>query len=68
MLIWPRKTPGEILDYACDWSAELAEGESIQTSTWELLDLPGTAPELVITNEVISGLTTIVWLSGGIPS
>jgi len=66
MLIWPRKTEGEVLDYFVDWQDQLAEGESITTSTWELLDSSGTAPELVIANEVISGLTTIVWLSAGV--
>ena len=38
MLIWPRKTPGEVLDYTCDWAGELSEGETIATSVWDLLD------------------------------
>jgi hypothetical protein len=42
MLIWPRKTEGEHLDYAVDWQDQLAEGESITSSTWSLLDSSGT--------------------------
>ena len=65
-LVWPRKTEGEHLDYSVDWSGELAEGELIVTSTWSLLDSDGVAPELVIANETISDLTTIIWLSAGV--
>jgi hypothetical protein len=67
MLTWPRKTPGEILDYTCDWAAELAEGEAIETSVWTLLDSTGIAPELTVTNETLNPAQSIIWLANGVP-
>ena len=67
MLIWPRKTPDEVLDYTCDWAGELAESETISTSVWTLLDLDGIAPELTITNEGLNPTNAIIWLANGVP-
>ena len=67
MLVWPRKTPDELLDYTCDWASELAESETIATSVWMLLDSPGTAPDLRITNETLNPTNAIVWLADGVP-
>ena len=53
------KDPDAVLDYGFDWSAWLAAGETIATSTW-------TVP-VGLTNESESNTDTlsVVWLSGG---
>lgn len=56
---WPNKDPDDVLDYGIDWTAEIAEGDSIATSEW-LPDDGLTAGETGI-----SGTITTVWLSGG---
>lgn len=33
---WPAKDPAETVDYAVDWTARLAVGDAIETSTFEL--------------------------------
>lgn len=53
------KDPDALLDYACDWSAWLQDGESIADSEW----LP--ADGITATTTTISGAVTTVWLSGG---
>lgn len=53
------KDPNDVLDYQWDWSAWLADGETIQTSTVLVPD--------GITNDSDSNTdtTVTVWLSGG---
>lgn len=34
MEVWPVKDPEDVLEYGFDWSARLAAGETISTSTW----------------------------------
>lgn len=53
------KDPGEVKDYAIDWTAHLATAETITTSTWVV----GGG----ITKDSDSATTTVatIWLSGG---
>jgi hypothetical protein len=68
MLVWPRKTPDEFLDYTCDWTGDLSEGETIETSTWTALDSTGVAPDVTMSNEsFIPEASATVWLDGGVP-
>lgn len=56
------KDPAEVKDYAIDWTAHLADSETISTSTWEVeagLTVPAT-PTASTTTTVAT-----VWLSGG---
>lgn len=34
MINWPNKDPDEVLNYGFIWAAELAEGDTILSSTW----------------------------------
>lgn len=57
---WPSKDPEEVLDYQFDWTARLAEGETIAASTFVLASgdvTLGSAAEA-------DGITT-VWIEGG---
>lgn len=60
MRTWPPKDPDEELDYQFDWSARLEQGETITTSTFELVSGSVT----LATPSYLGGLTTI-WISGG---
>lgn len=53
------KDPGEVKDYAIDWTAHLAASETITTSTWVVAT--------GITKDSDSATTTVatIWLSGG---
>ena len=53
------KDPGEVKDYAIDWTAHLADGETITTSTWVVAT--------GLTKDSDSATTTVatIWLSGG---
>ena len=54
-----RKDPDAVLDYGFDWSAWLASGETISTSTW-------TVPTGITKDSDEKGDTsTKIWLSGG---
>ena len=53
------KDPNSRLDFACDWSAWLQDGETITGSEW----LPDTG--ITMDSDSIAGGRTIVWLSGG---
>lgn len=58
-LVWPRKDPDELLDYALEWSNVLEDGETISTSTW-------TVPTgLTDSAASISGTQTRIWFSSG---
>jgi hypothetical protein len=58
-LSWPAKDPDEKLDYRLNWSARLGV-DTIVASIW-------TAPEtIVIEDDSFTGVTTTVWLSGGV--
>jgi hypothetical protein len=53
------KDPSAVLDYSFDWSAWLAEGETISTATI-------TATGLTVSSQsILNGVVTF-WLSGGI--
>jgi hypothetical protein len=58
MLTWPTKSPGEVLDYAVDWSVPLA-GDTIQTSTWIV------PASITKTKDGQAGNVCTIWLSGG---
>lgn len=60
MLTWPSKDPNEVLDYQVDWTARLATGETISTSTFTVPT--GT---VVINSSSFLGAVATVWLSGG---
>lgn len=58
MLQWPNKDPDDILDYAIDWTEQLA-GDTIATVAW-------TVPEgLTLDRSSFAGGVTVAWLSGG---
>jgi hypothetical protein len=55
--------PANILDYSWDWSIWLAPGDSIATSEFLVpAGLTQATPD-----PSISGTTTTVWLTGGVP-
>lgn len=60
MLTWPPKDPDEVLDYDINWNPRLEDGETIATSTFEVVD--GT---VVIDDDSDTGGVTTVWLSAG---
>lgn len=53
--------PSAVLDYAIDWTAWLAEGETITDSTWTV---PSGITETTPSPSIDGGVTTI-WLAGG---
>lgn len=57
-----QKDPNAILDYTVDWSAWLASGETISTSTWTASTGITIATTPAPSN---TGTTATVWLSGG---
>lgn len=59
-LEWPEKDPGANKDFSLDWTAMLATGETISTSTWAA-DLAG----VTVGSSSIVGAVCTVWLSGG---
>jgi hypothetical protein len=64
--VWPDKDPEAIKDYAVDWTALLATGETITESVWTVDDA-----DLVIGSasphepSILLGVCS-VWLSGGV--
>ena len=58
----PTKDPQAVLDYSVDWTPWLAEGETIDASTWTVP--AGVTQEASPAPSVAGGKTT-VWLSGG---
>ena len=55
----PNKDPNSIIDYGCDWTDWLAQGEVISTSTW-------TVPTgLTSVSTVKENFVTSIFLSGG---
>jgi hypothetical protein len=53
--------PSAVLDYAIDWTAWLAEGETIYASTWTI---PTGITQTTPAPSIAAGVTT-VWISGG---
>lgn len=53
------KDPGEVLDYAVDWSAHLADGDTIVSSSWVV------ATGLTVGTDSETTTRTTIWLSGG---
>jgi hypothetical protein len=53
------KDAADVVDYVIDWSAVLASGETISTSTWAV-DTGITADSNTNTDT-----TTTIWISGG---
>lgn len=56
---WPPKDPQEYLDYAVDWTARLAAGDSIASSSWHVPD------GLTSDAESFSATVTLIWIGGG---
>ena len=56
----PNKDPNSIIDYGCDWTDWLAQGEVISTSTW--LTTPTGLTQVTTVKE---NFVTSVFLSGG---
>ena len=59
-LTWPAKDPQANKDYGLDWSALLAEGETLSQSEWAV-----EPAGLVVGAGSIVGNVCVVWLSGG---
>ena len=58
----PQHDPSAVLDYAVDWTAWLAEGETITESTWSVPDgITQTTPA-----PSHDGAVATIWLTGGI--
>lgn len=55
------KDPQDKLDYAVDWTSQLAVGETISTSTWTV---PTGITQITPAPSIDDGIVTI-WLSGG---
>lgn len=60
MLQWPVKDPDEVLDYAVDWSARIASGDAILSSSW-----PAFPDGLTKNSDTFTDTTSTVWLAGG---
>lgn len=58
MKFWPSKAPGEVEDFAVDFSAALEDGESIASKTV-------TADGVTVDRSSIDGALVTLWLSGG---
>lgn len=58
MRTWPMKSPGEVLDYAIDWTTDLA-GDTITKSTWVV------SPNLTNVKDSHAGTVCAIWLGGG---
>ena len=58
--IAPPKDPQADLDYGLDWSAWLASGETIATSTWS-----ASPAGLTLHDDTDDGTTTTQWASSG---
>lgn len=62
-ILWPSKSPAEVIDYGLNWKKGLKPGEYIVSSVW-------VSPTGITVGE--SGLdedyptTTVIWLSGGV--
>lgn len=54
------KTPGSVVDFAVDWTAWLAPGEVIDTSTWTC------DPALPLTAPGVAGGVAITFVGGGV--
>lgn len=60
-LKWASKDPDEVLDYAINWDARIAEDDEITTSTWIV-------PTGITKNSDSFDADTslaVIWLSGG---
>lgn len=57
------KDPQARLDYGFDWSAWLASGETITTSTWSITLAPDAV--LTIASSTNDASTTTIWASAG---
>ena len=55
------KDPNELKDYVFDWTAKLADGETVSSQTVTLIDAAGTTNP---SNSLVSGISR-VWLQGG---
>jgi hypothetical protein len=62
-LSWPPKDPEEVLDYTIDWTDRLSD-DTITVSEWAMSE--DNEDELLIEDSnLISGETTVIWLSAG---
>ena len=57
------KDKDAVLDYQLDWTAYLADGDTIDTAEWAVV---GTDPDLTVDLDIATATATTVWLSGGI--
>lgn len=56
------KDPAARLDWTAPWATWLADGETIDTSTWAV-----DAGDVVLDTPTFDGTTATVWVSGGTP-
>jgi hypothetical protein len=61
---FPDKHPETTRPYGLNWAEDLAEGDIIATSEW---DIEGDDDVLTTANPTKTDTTTTVWLSGGTP-
>jgi hypothetical protein len=70
MLQWPEKDPNEVLDYELDWAQtgkpRLETGETLLSSTWNIVE-GDVVIDAIQTTFTAQGLSTL-WLSGGTPN
>lgn len=63
LLRWPDKDPSDVLDYAVDWSAVLAQAspaDAISSVTWVV------PSGLTAGAQSVVGGNSVIWLSGGV--
>jgi hypothetical protein len=64
-IITRKKDPAAKLDYGVDWSSLLAEGVTIETSTWATEAGTDGAAALTLSDSDHDDATTVVWVEGG---
>ena len=62
------KDPGSDRDYTCDWTADLAVGETLVTSSWSVVPADFGAVPLVVGSSTIDTGNKVarVYLTGGV--
>jgi hypothetical protein len=63
-LIWPRKEPGETLDYQIDATTQIAAQQDTITRVSASVS-PAGPNEMVVTRVTVAGSFVTVWMTGG---
>lgn len=63
--IWPRKDPGDTLDYVADYSSVLEGDDSDGLSDLSVQIYPAQAGDLRLVSSAADGARAVLWLTGG---